>query len=74
MSPLASAFTIAEAAHKWGVSESTIKSRLRVNRHAEQVESLKEQGLIKAFIKPNGKRKDWIISEQAMEIWFEKQR
>lgn len=29
-----------------------------------------EEGLIKFFLAPNGTRKEWIISRDAMFVWF----
>lgn len=62
--------TIAEASYKWGISENTIKGRLKESRRTKQIEDMENQGIIKSFCKPQGKRKEWIISEEAMEIWF----
>lgn len=65
--------TPAEAAHRWGEKQETVKNKLKPSIAGE--ENLKEmidQGLIKFFQKPGGKRKEWIISEKAMETWFGK--
>ena len=32
-----------------------------------------EEGLIKYYLKTDGKRKEWIISIKAMDIWFSKE-
>lgn len=33
-----------------------------------------EEGLIKYYLKTDGKRKEWIISIKAMDIWFSKKK
>jgi len=62
--------TISEAAHRWGKNVETVKSRLKPSLHAEQIEKMKRKGLIKSFQKPDGQRKEWIITNEAMEMWF----
>ncbi len=60
-----------EAAHRWGVSLETVKNKLKPSVVGqESIDRLIDQGLIKYFQKPDGKRKEWIISVQAMEYWF----
>lgn len=64
--------TPAEAAYKWGLNPETVKSRLKPSLYEKQIEEMVDQGLIKYFQHPEGKRKEWIISTQAMEKWFGK--
>ncbi|MDC3414255.1 DNA-binding protein [Terrihalobacillus insolitus] len=61
--------TPSEAAFRWGLKQETVKSKLKpsINKH---IDDMINDGLIKYFKKPNGQRKEWIISEDAMEIWF----
>lgn len=63
--------TISEAAYRWGIPQETIKNKLKPSIVGqESIDRMIEAGLIKYFQKPNGKLKEWIISEDAMEIWF----
>ncbi|GIO22413.1 helix-turn-helix domain-containing protein [Oceanobacillus sp. J11TS1] len=62
--------TPAEAAHRWGLSQDTVKSRLKPSLYGDKNDDMISRGLIKSFAKPGGKRKEWIISVQAMEEWF----
>lgn len=63
--------TPAEAAHRWGVSQETLKNKLKPSIVGQDVlDKMIKDGLIKYFQKPNGKRKEWIISVEAMETWF----
>lgn len=62
--------TIPEAAHKWCISQETVKNKLKPSLNDDQINLMINQGLIKYFQKPNGQRKYWIISEKAMEHWF----
>jgi hypothetical protein len=65
--------TISEAAFRWGISQETIKNKLKPSIVGqESIDKMIRAGLIKYFQKPGGKLKEWIISEQAMEIWFGK--
>lgn len=65
--------TISEAAFRWGISQETIKNKLKPSIVGqESIDKMINAGLIKYFQKPGGKLKEWIISEQAMEIWFGK--
>lgn len=64
--------TVAEAAARWKISENTVRARLK-NREKVYVNAVNEMlrdGLIKYYIKPGGSRRDWIISEDAMFLWF----
>jgi len=62
--------TPTEAAYRWGMSPETVKNRLKHSFYKKEVEQFIEEGLIKRFKKPGGKRSEWIISEEAMKRWF----
>lgn len=65
--------TPAEAAHRWGLPQETVKSKLKPSIVGEEtINEMINAGLIKYFQKPDGRRKEWIISEKAMELWFGK--
>lgn len=64
--------TPAEAAYRWGLPQETVKSRLKPSLYEKQINEMIELGLIKFFQHPEGKRKEWVISAQAMEYWFGK--
>lgn len=64
--------TPTEAAYRWGINPETVKSRLKPSLYKKQINEMVEQGLIKFFQNPNGTRKEWIISTDAMEKWFGK--
>lgn len=60
----------AEAAYRWGISQETVKSKLKPSLYQAQINEMIEKGLIKHFQKPGAQRKEWIISADAMEQWF----
>lgn len=64
--------TVSEAAYRYGKSIETVKNKLKpsIKGNAGVVDKMLKEGLIKYFQKPNGQRKEWIISAKAMEIWF----
>lgn len=65
--------TPSEAAFYWKIPDSTLRNKLQegISKKADQErEVMIQQGLIKCFIKPNGKRKEWIITSEAMITWF----
>ncbi|MES5957511.1 DNA-binding protein [Bacillus fungorum] len=64
--------TVNEAAERFDIPVETIKNRLKpsIKSFNSQLEQMIEEGLIKYFLKAEGKRKEWIISEEAMRIWF----
>lgn len=66
--------TTAEAAYRWGINQETLKEKLKPSRNAKQIEEFKKKGLIKSFKKPGGKRNEWIISREAMELWYGKEK
>jgi hypothetical protein len=66
--------TPAEAAHRWGVPQDTVKSRLKPSLYEKQINEMLDDRLIKCFQKPDGQRKEWIISVKAMEKWFGKNK
>ncbi|ETT84159.1 MarR family transcriptional regulator [Viridibacillus sp. FSL R5-0477] len=61
-----------EAAFRWGIPTSTMQERLksRTNKMTNELEQMKEKGLIKYFKLPDAKRGEWIISTTAMEKWY----
>lgn len=61
-----------EAAYRWGINQETVKNKLKPSLNKEEIEKMQSEGLIKSFVRPDGKRKEWIISVKAMEIWFGK--
>ncbi|WP_112181363.1 helix-turn-helix domain-containing protein [Paraliobacillus zengyii] len=63
--------TPAEAAYRWGKNQETVKNKLKPSLNSELDQMIK-RGLIKYYQKPNGQRKEWIVSVQAMEEWFGK--
>lgn len=65
--------TPSESAYRWGVNQETVKNKLKPSIN-KNIDEFIEQGLIKFFQHPDGQRKEWIISEQAMEKWFGKNK
>lgn len=66
--------TPAEAAYKWGITRDTLKNKyspsMLNSKQANDLQIMIERGLIKFFIPPHGKRKEWIITKEAMVKWF----
>ncbi|MDZ5480402.1 DNA-binding protein [Bacillus thuringiensis] len=64
--------TVNEAAERFNIPVETIKNRLKpsIKSFSAQLEQMIEEGLIKSYLKKDGKRKEWIISVDAMNIWF----
>ncbi|MCM3736490.1 DNA-binding protein [Bacillus cytotoxicus] len=63
-----------EAAYKWGILRDTLKNKyspsmLKEKQKAE-LQQMIDEGMIKFFLPPNGRRKEWIISREAMRRWF----
>lgn len=65
--------TPSEASYRWGIHQERLKEKLKPSRNAEEIERLKKEGLIKSFKRPGGKRNEWIISREAMELWYGKE-
>ena len=61
-----------EASYRWGINQETVKNKLKPSLNKEEIEQMEKEGLIKSFIRPDGKRREWIITVQAMERWFGK--
>ena len=62
--------TPAEAAYRWGLNQETVKNKLKPSLNKEEIEQMEKEGIIKSFVRPYGKRREWIISDEAMERWF----
>lgn len=62
--------TPAEAAYRWGVNQETVKSKLKPSLNQDQIEDFVTRGLIKYFQHPQGRRREWIVSDRAMKEWF----
>lgn len=61
-----------EAAFRWGINQETVKNKLKPSLNQKQISEMIDRGLIKSFVRPDGSRKEWIISIEAMNIWFNK--
>lgn len=61
-----------EASYRWGINQETVKNKLKPSLNKKEIEEMEREGLIKSFVRPEGKRREWIISVQAMERWFGK--
>ncbi|GJM84114.1 hypothetical protein HMSSN139_66100 [Paenibacillus sp. HMSSN-139] len=61
--------TPAEAAYQWGIPQETVKSKLKPSIN-KKLDDMIDRGLIKYFQHPEGKRREWIISADAMKEWF----
>lgn len=61
-----------EAAYRWGINQETVKSKLKPSINQDEIKEFTKRGLIKSFVRPDGKRREWIISTKAMETWFGK--
>lgn len=59
-----------EASYRWGINQETVKSKLKPSINKKEIERMEKDGLIKSFVRPNGKRKEWILSKDAMYQWF----
>ncbi|MGE6594231.1 DNA-binding protein [Bacillus mycoides] len=57
-----------------GYSRDTLKNKISPStlseEQKEELQKMIEEGLIKFFLAPNGTRKEWIISRDAMVVWF----
>lgn len=65
--------SLTEAAEKWNKSRHTVRSRLNTEVYGEQIELFIEKGWLKYFIPEGKENKNWIISVDAMEVWFGKE-
>ena len=63
--------TPSEAAYRWGINQETVKNKLKPSIN-KNIDDFIEKGLIKFFQHPDGKRKEWVVTTQAMEKWFGK--
>lgn len=63
-----------EAAYKWGINQETVKNRLKPSINKDEIKQMEKEGLIKSFVRPDGKRKEWIITSEAMKKWFGEKR
>lgn len=66
--------TIAEAAYRWGKKQETVKNKLKPSLNKEEIEQMEREGLIKSFVEPGKSKRSWIISVQAMEKWYGKEK
>lgn len=66
--------TPSEASFHWGIARETLKHKFSPSgmneKQVAELQSMLDEGLIKYFLQPGGKRKEWIISRQAMYEWF----
>ena len=62
--------TTNEASYRWGINQETVKNKLKPSLNKKEIEQMEKNGLIKSFVRPEGKRREWIISKQAMYQWF----
>lgn len=62
--------TPSEASYRWGIPERTLREKFVMSRREHLIKEEINQGLIKYFVKPEGKRGEWIISVKAMEKWY----
>lgn len=62
--------TPAEAAYRWGLNQETVKNKLKPSLNKEEIEQMEKEGIIKSFVRPDRKRREWIISVEAMKKWF----
>ncbi|MES1052744.1 hypothetical protein FOA24_26995 [Bacillus thuringiensis] len=63
------------AAYRWGIPETILKNYLqgKTKRNLSLIQLI-EIGYLKYFIKPGGKRKEWIIHEEIMNTCFPKKQ
>ncbi|GGH83492.1 hypothetical protein JOD43_002103 [Pullulanibacillus pueri] len=67
--------TPSEATQKWDLPQDAIKNKLKPSIVGEDtLNEMIASGLIKYFQKPDGQRKEWIVSAEAMEKWFGKRK
>lgn len=56
--------TPSEACFRWGISATTLSWHLT---NEEKMNAYIEKGWAKFFLKPGGKRKEWILSEKLLK-------
>lgn len=63
-----------EAAYRWGILRDTLKNKYSPSmlnkEQAVELQQMIDDGLVKFFLPPGGKRKEWTISREAMFHWF----
>lgn len=59
-----------EASFRWGINQETVKNKLKPSLNKDEIAQMEKDGLIKSFVRPEGKRREWIISKKAMYQWF----
>lgn len=66
--------TPSEAAFHWGIPRDTLKNKyspsMLTDEKKAELDQMIREGIIKYFLHPEGKRKEWIISREAMLKWF----
>lgn len=67
---------LGEAAYRWGISTQTLKNRLKpsIKGNEEKIARMVDHGLIKYSVSPLSQQGLWIISVQAMEQWYGKEK
>lgn len=61
--------TIKEAAYRWNIKTRTLLEKLNIKRRPALQKDL-DNGIVKHFKSPDAKNGDWIISTDAMKIWY----
>jgi predicted transcriptional regulator len=64
--------TVSEAAERWGVPADTIRNYLKPSNKKkwQKTEKMIELGLLKYHQSKFDTKKEWILSKDAMEVWF----
>lgn len=62
-----------EASYRWSINHESFKNKLKPSVNKKEIEQMEKDGLIKSFVRPDGRRRDWIISTKAMEKWYGKE-
>lgn len=65
--------TVSEASHRWDISQNTLRSRLRHDRH-DDLKKFIDKGMIKYFKPENKVRGEWIVSSKFMELLYGKEK
>lgn len=61
--------TVKEAAYRWNIEYRTLREKLNITRRPSLQKDL-DKGIVKYFKTPDTKQGDWIISTDAMRIWY----